>query len=274
MQYYKGKCSCWLPLRSLFFVVWSALTHITVSRIGGYIHKFKNVSVDFAEWDPEMTKWGDTLLTHHNAVVPIIRISAYHHKTWCYTVQSIWIKIWLWFSRKIKSECGFGWSWCIMLNMKLLLHLQRLNLKLVNNLLFFSDFLREDTPVGTSFLRAAAHDDDQGSNAAITYSLSIQNPAYLHINPSTGWIYVNHPISQVRNKAVVPTHFMDPSSHLVDQLEIGAAAHVPTKAACCLNFPLVEEVYSTRRQFIFSSDHTICLVFPAAICLDIASLHS
>ncbi|XP_031175500.2 neural-cadherin [Sander lucioperca] len=57
-------------------------------------------------------------------------------------------------------------------------------------------FLREDTPVGTSFLRAAAHDDDQGSNAAITYSLSNQKPAYLHVNPSTGWIYVNHPISQ------------------------------------------------------------------------------
>nr|XP_046255492.1 neural-cadherin [Scatophagus argus] len=57
-------------------------------------------------------------------------------------------------------------------------------------------FLREDTPVGTSFLRAAAHDDDQGTNAAITYSLSNQKPAYLHINPSTGWIYVNHPISQ------------------------------------------------------------------------------
>ncbi|KAM6967601.1 LOW QUALITY PROTEIN: neural-cadherin [Aplochiton taeniatus] len=54
-------------------------------------------------------------------------------------------------------------------------------------------FLREDTAVGTSFLRAAAHDDDQG-NAAITYSL--QQPAYLHINPSTGWVYVNHPISQ------------------------------------------------------------------------------
>nr|XP_006635865.1 PREDICTED: neural-cadherin-like isoform X1 [Lepisosteus oculatus] len=57
-------------------------------------------------------------------------------------------------------------------------------------------FLREDTPVGTSFLRAAAHDDDQGPNAAITYSLSYQQPAYLHINPNTGWIYVNHPISQ------------------------------------------------------------------------------
>ncbi|KAM9310460.1 neural-cadherin [Pholidichthys leucotaenia] len=57
-------------------------------------------------------------------------------------------------------------------------------------------FLREDSPVGTSFLRAAAHDDDQGSNAAITYSLSKQKPAYLHINPSTGWIYVNYPISQ------------------------------------------------------------------------------
>ncbi|XP_062848374.1 neural-cadherin [Trichomycterus rosablanca] len=57
-------------------------------------------------------------------------------------------------------------------------------------------FLREDTPVGTSFLRAAAHDDDQGTNAAIMYSLSSQNPAYFHINPSTGWVYVNQPISQ------------------------------------------------------------------------------
>ncbi|XP_051921985.1 neural-cadherin [Hippocampus zosterae] len=57
-------------------------------------------------------------------------------------------------------------------------------------------FLREDTAVGTSFLRAAAHDDDQGSNAAIAYSLSPQRPAYLHINPGTGWIYVNQPISQ------------------------------------------------------------------------------
>ena len=62
-----------------------------------------------------------------------------------------------------------------------------------------ADFLREDTSVGTSFLRAAAHDADQGSNAAITYSLSNQKPAYLEINPSTGWVYVNHPISQVRD---------------------------------------------------------------------------
>ncbi|XP_076827668.1 neural-cadherin [Brachyhypopomus gauderio] len=57
-------------------------------------------------------------------------------------------------------------------------------------------FLREDTAVGTSFLRAAAHDDDQGTNAVITYSLSHQEPAYFRINPGTGWIYVSHPISQ------------------------------------------------------------------------------
>lgn len=63
--------------------------------------------------------------------------------------------------------------------------------------IYVPDFLREDTPVGTSFLRAAAHDDDQGTNAAITYSLSSQIPAYFHINPSTGWVYVNQPISQV-----------------------------------------------------------------------------
>ncbi|XP_027005788.2 neural-cadherin [Tachysurus fulvidraco] len=57
-------------------------------------------------------------------------------------------------------------------------------------------FLREDTPVGTSFLRAAAHDDDQGTNAIIAYSLTHQTPAYFRINPGTGWVYVNHPISQ------------------------------------------------------------------------------
>ncbi|XP_029447582.1 LOW QUALITY PROTEIN: neural-cadherin-like [Rhinatrema bivittatum] len=57
-------------------------------------------------------------------------------------------------------------------------------------------FLREDTSVGTSFLRTAARDDDQGMNAAITYSISQQKPVYFQINPSTGWIYVNQPISQ------------------------------------------------------------------------------
>uniref|UniRef100_A0A8C4VM31 Neural-cadherin n=1 Tax=Gopherus evgoodei TaxID=1825980 RepID=A0A8C4VM31_9SAUR len=57
-------------------------------------------------------------------------------------------------------------------------------------------FLREDTPVGTSFLRAAAHDDDQGVNAAIVYSMLQQQPEYFQINPSTGWVYVNHLISQ------------------------------------------------------------------------------
>ncbi|XP_041045226.1 neural-cadherin [Carcharodon carcharias] len=58
-------------------------------------------------------------------------------------------------------------------------------------------YLREDTPVGTSFLRAAAHDDDHGINAVITYSISQQQPEYFQISPSTGWIYVNHPISQI-----------------------------------------------------------------------------
>uniref|UniRef100_A0ACB8FEA5 Uncharacterized protein n=1 Tax=Sphaerodactylus townsendi TaxID=933632 RepID=A0ACB8FEA5_9SAUR len=57
-------------------------------------------------------------------------------------------------------------------------------------------FLREDTPVGASFLRAVAHDDDQGVNAVITYSLLQQEPEYFQINPTTGWIYVNRLISQ------------------------------------------------------------------------------
>lgn len=51
--------------------------------------------------------------------------------------------------------------------------------------------------IGTSFLRVAAHDDDFGSNAAVTYSMSNEQPEYLRVNPLTGWVYVNQPISQV-----------------------------------------------------------------------------
>lgn len=62
-----------------------------------------------------------------------------------------------------------------------------------------ADFLREDTMIGTSFLRVAAHDDDFGTNAAITYSMSSEQPEYLKVNPLTGWVYVNQPISQVHS---------------------------------------------------------------------------
>ncbi|XP_056317982.1 LOW QUALITY PROTEIN: neural-cadherin [Danio aesculapii] len=57
-------------------------------------------------------------------------------------------------------------------------------------------FLREDTMIGTSFLRVAAHDDDYSTNAAISYSMSEEQPEYLQVNPLTGWVYVNQPISQ------------------------------------------------------------------------------
>ncbi|NXU48143.1 CADN protein, partial [Turnix velox] len=57
-------------------------------------------------------------------------------------------------------------------------------------------FLREDTKVGTSFLRVAAHDDDYGSNAVITYSIANEESSYLQINPTTGWVFVNQPLSQ------------------------------------------------------------------------------
>ncbi|XP_009464067.1 PREDICTED: neural-cadherin-like [Nipponia nippon] len=57
-------------------------------------------------------------------------------------------------------------------------------------------FLREDTRVGTSFLRVAAHDDDYSSNAAITYSIANEESNYLQINPTTGWVFVNQPLSQ------------------------------------------------------------------------------
>ncbi|KAJ7985830.1 hypothetical protein DPEC_G00344550 [Dallia pectoralis] len=57
-------------------------------------------------------------------------------------------------------------------------------------------FLREDTMIGTSFLRVAAHDDDHSTNAAISYSMSKEQPEYLRVNTLTGWVYVNQPISQ------------------------------------------------------------------------------
>ncbi len=63
---------------------------------------------------------------------------------------------------------------------------------------FATDFLREDTMIGTSFLRVAAHDDDFGTNAAVMYSMSSEKPEYLRVNPLTGWVYVNQPISQVQ----------------------------------------------------------------------------
>ncbi|XP_010150049.1 PREDICTED: neural-cadherin-like, partial [Eurypyga helias] len=57
-------------------------------------------------------------------------------------------------------------------------------------------FLSEDTPVGMSFLRVTAHDNDQGVNAAITYSMLEHQLEYFRINPSTGWVYVNCLLSQ------------------------------------------------------------------------------
>ncbi|KAM9308429.1 neural-cadherin-like [Gastrophryne carolinensis] len=57
-------------------------------------------------------------------------------------------------------------------------------------------FLNEDTPVGTSFLRVVAIDDDQGINASIIYTISSQQPEYFQINPNTGWVYVSYPIFQ------------------------------------------------------------------------------
>lgn len=71
---------------------------------------------------------------------------------------------------------------------------------------FLIDFLREDTMIGTSFLRVAAHDDDFGTNAAVTYSMSSEQPEYLRVNPLTGWVYVNQPISQVCTHAKWTQH--------------------------------------------------------------------
>lgn len=79
--------------------------------------------------------------------------------------------------------------------------------------LFRADFLREDTLVGTSFLRVAAHDDDFGTNAAVTYSMSLEQPEHLRVNPVTGWVYVNQPISQVSGRSPVSNKLTVPRTH-------------------------------------------------------------
>ncbi|XP_073515773.1 neural-cadherin-like [Phyllobates terribilis] len=55
-------------------------------------------------------------------------------------------------------------------------------------------FLKEDTAVGTSFLRIAAHDEDYGVNAALSYSVSGDELPVFQINGTTGWLYVNQPL--------------------------------------------------------------------------------
>ncbi|XP_056381620.1 neural-cadherin-like isoform X2 [Hyla sarda] len=52
-------------------------------------------------------------------------------------------------------------------------------------------FLKEDTPVGTSFLRIAAHDEDYGLNAALYYSVADDESTVFQINSTTGWLYVS-----------------------------------------------------------------------------------
>ncbi|XP_066439955.1 neural-cadherin-like [Eleutherodactylus coqui] len=55
-------------------------------------------------------------------------------------------------------------------------------------------FLKEDTAVGTSFLRIAAHDEDYGTNAALSYSVAGDESPVFQINSTTGWLYVNQPL--------------------------------------------------------------------------------
>ncbi|NXY89804.1 CADN protein, partial [Alcedo cyanopectus] len=90
-------------------------------------------------------------------------------------------------------------------------------------------FLREDTRVGTSFLRVAARDDDHGSNAAITYSIANEEPDYLQINPTTGWVFVNHPISQRSSiiREIIATDGGNRSSKVELEVTITSAKNQP-----------------------------------------------
>ncbi|NWX98396.1 CADN protein, partial [Nothoprocta ornata] len=92
-------------------------------------------------------------------------------------------------------------------------------------------FLREDTAVGTSFLRVAAHDVDYSSNAAITYSLANEEPDYLQINPTTGWIFVSQPVSQRSSviREVIATDGGNRSSKVELAVTITSAKNQPPR---------------------------------------------
>lgn len=95
--------------------------------------------------------------------------------------------------------------------------------------------------IGTSFLRVAAHDDDFGTNAAITYSMSSEQPEYLRVNPLTGWVYVNQPISQVHNV-----------------LNLKHAKFKECRSLCCFNVPGKYEkllICLTLHQIFTQSDY-------------------
>lgn len=112
--------------------------------------------------------------------------------------------------------------------------------------LLSADFLREDTLVGTSFLRVAAHDDDFGSNAAILYSMSQEQPEYLQVNPVTGWVYVNQPISQVSQRLITgsPSRTQTParSQRLYQTLACGSVStelmNEPHQSASVCRLPI------------------------------------
>lgn len=124
--------------------------------------------------------------------------------------------------------------------------------KLSAHTLFLSpaDFLREDTLVGTSFLRVAAHDDDFGTNAAITYSMSLEQPEYLQVNPVTGWVYVNQPISQVGQQLLAGSQSANTHMHTQILCHVAARGFVSTKL---MNV-------SPHRTSIYFSQSGVCAV--------------
>ncbi|XP_070575711.1 neural-cadherin-like isoform X2 [Ptychodera flava] len=81
--------------------------------------------------------------------------------------------------------------------------------------------LREDTPVGTSFLRVGAQDADAGYNAEISYSLT--GSANFNVDDKTGWIYVSTAIYASQNNKLSLTVVA------TDQAGNGRSDSVPVK---------------------------------------------
>lgn len=88
--------------------------------------------------------------------------------------------------------------------------------------------------IGTSFLRVAAHDDDYGSYAAITYSMSKEQPEYLQVNPVTGWVFVKQPISQVSPSPSPTAHPTSPralSNNIYIHIQLACSSVLPSGAS-------------------------------------------
>ncbi|XP_075692920.1 neural-cadherin-like [Rhinoderma darwinii] len=90
-------------------------------------------------------------------------------------------------------------------------------------------FLKEDTPVGTSFLHIAAHDEDYGMNAALSYSVAGDESLVFQINSTTGWLFVNQllPRKSIITQEVIVTDGGNRSTRVEVAIRVTDAQNQP-----------------------------------------------